>query len=151
VSAKAVQPVHATLIAGRRGGAWQGALLRGPSGIGKSDLALRAVAAGWALVADDRVRLWTSEGVLYGAAPRPLDGLIEVRGLGVVSGPSLRYARVALVVDGPGPVAERMPAPEHADIGSVSLPRFHLAFLEAGAVARLDLALDAALRRRPRL
>lgn len=145
------QPVHATLVAARRAGRWQGALLRGPSGAGKSDLALRALALGWSLVADDRVRLWTSGGVLYGAAPDRLVGLLEVRGLGVVSRPRLRFARVALAVEAAAEVGDRVPDPAWTDLDGVRLPFFRLPLLEPVAVVRLDLALDAAMRRRSRL
>ena len=50
-------------------GGWRGALIEGPSGAGKSDLALRALDAGFRLVADDRVVVWTSGGRLFGRAP----------------------------------------------------------------------------------
>src|SRR3954468_23707618 len=76
--------VHAGLIARRSGGPWRGVLIEGPSGSGKSDLALRALEAGFRLVADDRVVLWASEGRLFGRAPETLFGLIEVRGLDVI-------------------------------------------------------------------
>ena len=46
---------HAGLLAQRIGGRWKGALIEGPSGAGKSDLALKALDAGFRLVADDRV------------------------------------------------------------------------------------------------
>ncbi len=46
--------LHAGLVALRLEGVWRGALIAGPSGVGKSDLALRAIEAGFRLVADDR-------------------------------------------------------------------------------------------------
>ena len=49
--------VHAGLVALRHGGLWRGALITGPSGSGKSDLALRCLEHGFRLVADDRVLL----------------------------------------------------------------------------------------------
>ena len=57
-------------------------LLRGPSGCGKSDLALRLIDRGARLVADDRVVLTVEDGAVVAAAPPPLAGLLEVRGLG---------------------------------------------------------------------
>ena len=59
-------------------------LIEGASGSGKSDLALRCLPLGFRLVSDDRTRLWVSEGRLFGAAPEPIAGLIEARGLGVM-------------------------------------------------------------------
>ena len=60
---------HAGLIARFEPPVWRGVLIDGPSGSGKSDLALRALDGGWMLVADDRVLVWACEGRLYGRAP----------------------------------------------------------------------------------
>ena len=67
---------HGGLIVLRQGGVWRGALIEGPSGVGKSDLALRALDAGFRLVADDRVVVFATGGRLYGKPPEPLAGLI---------------------------------------------------------------------------
>ncbi|WP_040850329.1 HPr kinase/phosphorylase, partial [Nitrospirillum viridazoti] len=74
--------VHATCVS--VGGA--GVLLRGASGSGKSDLALRLVDAGALLVADDQVALAAdpTATLLTATAPERLAGLIEVRGLGIL-------------------------------------------------------------------
>lgn len=145
--------VHATLIAARRDGRWCGALLQGASGVGKSDLALRAVArgGGWRLVADDRVRVWTSAGFLYGAAPARLAGLIEARTLGLCPLPALAFARIALAVQGrpAGAPLERMPDPGRLTLCGVALPSLELALCEASALAKLDQALDQAIRANP--
>jgi serine kinase of HPr protein (carbohydrate metabolism regulator) len=100
---------HAGLVALRLGGRWRGALVEGPAGCGKSDLALRAIDQGFRLVADDRVVLWRSAGGLYGRAPATLHGLIEARGVDVVREPALAFCEVALVVQ-PG-TPERLPEP----------------------------------------
>src|SRR6185312_10220968 len=55
-------------------------LLRGPSGSGKSDLALRLIDAGARLVADDQSELRRVGEVVVVRAPDALRGLIEVRG-----------------------------------------------------------------------
>jgi serine kinase of HPr protein (carbohydrate metabolism regulator) len=78
---------HAGLIAHRVAGTWRGALVEGPSGVGKSDLALRALDQGFVLVADDRTLVFVSGGELYGRAPDALAGLVEARGLGVLPQP----------------------------------------------------------------
>src|SRR3546814_17418763 len=77
--------VHATCIAidGR------GILLRGPSGSGKSDLALRLIDGGALLVADDQVILTEADGELTASAPATTAGRMEVRGIGVVDMPHL--------------------------------------------------------------
>ena len=62
-----------------------GLLIRGPSGIGKSDLALRLIDKGARLVADDRVGLLVSDNHVIARAPATLAGLLEVRGLGMLA------------------------------------------------------------------
>jgi serine kinase of HPr protein (carbohydrate metabolism regulator) len=64
-----------------------GFLLRGPSGIGKSDLALRMMEYNSQLIADDRVDLTLEGGILIAQAPTCLRGLLEVRGVGVIEVP----------------------------------------------------------------
>ncbi|MDB5494676.1 MAG: serine kinase of the HPr protein regulates carbohydrate metabolism [Phenylobacterium sp.] len=140
---------HAGLIAMRLGARWRGALIEGPSGAGKSDLALRMLDRGCRLVADDRVALWVSQGRLFGRAPAPLAGLIEVRGLGLEPVIALPLAEVVLVVRCGEP--ERLPEPQTADLLGVSLPIVTIAALEASAPAKLSRALarfDEAVNRR---
>ena len=79
-------------------------LLCGPSGNGKSDLALRLIDGGAALVADDRVLLEavTSEcgdHRLMASAPAALFDLLEVRGLGIVRCDADSSMRLRLVIN----------------------------------------------------
>ena len=135
--------LHAGLVALRLGGRWRGALILGPSGAGKSDLALRALEAGFRLVADDRVTVWTSGGALYGRAPDPLGGLIETRGLGVGAEPALRFAQVVLAVRcvPDGAAIERMPEVETEIVAQTAIPLTRLDAREASAPAKLRRAL----------
>lgn len=133
--------LHAGLVARRLGGRWRGALIEGPSGAGKSDLALRALGEGFRLVADDRVALWTCEGRLYGRAPGPLHGLIEVRGLDVVAEPAIPFCEVALAVI-PGTPA-RIPDLDTVNRLGLDLPSLTLSYREASAPAKLGRALAA--------
>lgn len=115
-------------------------LLIGPSGSGKSDLALRLLWRGFSLVADDRVDI--EDGVA--APPAALAGLLEVRGLGIVRLPYVATARLALVAE-LGPAAERLPA--QARHAALDLPLINLAAAQASAPERVMLALDCALGR----
>ena len=121
--------LHAGLIARRHDGLWRGALIEGPSGVGKSDLALRALDHGFRLVADDRVVAFTAGGRLYGKAPETLAGLIEVRGLGVVAAASpLPVCEIAVIircVAAPDAV-ERLPDPRARIVAGMSVPVFDL-------------------------
>jgi serine kinase of HPr protein (carbohydrate metabolism regulator) len=135
---------HAGLVALRLDGMWRGALIEGPSGAGKSDLALRAVEAGFRLVADDRVTVWASGGALFGRAPDPIAGLIEGRGLGVLIEPSVAFAQVVLAVAcaGSGEAIERMPEPRRIDIAGISVCRLQIDPFEGSAPAKLRRALQ---------
>lgn len=137
--------VHGTAIAF----AGRGVLLRGPSGSGKSDLALRLIERGARLVADDRVDLSVRRGRVVAAAPRVLAGLIEARGVGIVSAPRRARAEIVLVVDLTKHArVERMPEAERCVVAGVSLPRVRLAPFEASAPVKIRLALEG-LRRAP--
>ena len=72
-------------------------LIEGPSGIGKSSLALALIDRGGVLVGDDGVALSLREGLLWAAPPRHTRGLIEVRNLGLLPMPC-GEAPVALVL-----------------------------------------------------
>jgi serine kinase of HPr protein (carbohydrate metabolism regulator) len=123
------EPRHAGLIARRQDGLWRGALIEGPSGVGKSDLALRALEHGFRLVADDRVLAFAAGGRLYGKAPETLAGLIEVRGLGVIAPHApLPFCEIAVMircVDAPDAV-DRLPDPRAVSVAGVSIPVFDL-------------------------
>ena len=77
----------------------RGVLIRGPSGSGKSSLALALMAYGADLVADDQTELTQQSGLLIASCPAPLAGLIEARGLGLLAAPAQPQAQVVLVVD----------------------------------------------------
>jgi serine kinase of HPr protein (carbohydrate metabolism regulator) len=110
--------IHASCIvlagAGEAFGApsdW-GVLLLAPSGAGKSDLALRMIAQGALLVADDRCEISVDAGAIWARAPETIAGLIEVRALGVTRLPFAPQARIRLAVSlVDGPELARMPEP----------------------------------------
>lgn len=127
--------IHASAVA-RDGRA---VLLLGPPGSGKSDLALRLVAAGWQLVADDRVVLMPGDDGLIASAPARLAGLIEVRGVGIVRQATCS-ASVALALD-LGRPPERLPAPDWIGLAGVSVPLLAFDPFGASAVERVGRAL----------
>lgn len=149
--------IHASCVlldrAGRAFGAPEdaGVLLLGESGTGKSELALRLIAQGARLVADDRTELFLRDGALMARAPASLAGLMEARGLGIVALPHAKEARIALAV---APV-ETGSVPRHpqrefyAPSESLNLPEtarppmLWLSPLEASAPAKVTLAVAA--------
>ena len=124
-----------------------GVLLRGPSGSGKSDLALRLIDGGARLVADDQVLL-TAEAVrIQATAPMRIAGRIEVRGVGIVQVATIEAAPVALVVDLVAPAdVPRLPEPNECRLAGVTLPSVALAPFEASAAAKVRLAVLAEKR-----
>jgi serine kinase of HPr protein (carbohydrate metabolism regulator) len=118
-----------------------GVLLRGPSGSGKSDLALRLIDGGARLVADDRTDLAVEDGRLIATCPAALAGRMEVRGVGIGPVPSAARAVVGLVIDLVEPArVERLPAPTQCRIDGIAQPCLALAPFEASAPAKLRLA-----------
>ena len=122
-----------------------GVLLRGASGSGKSDLALRMIDVGARLIADDRVELRMEQGRLMATAPAALAGLLEIRGVGILPVPAAEEAEVRLVVDlAPRDRVERLPDPETALLLDASVPRLSLCPFDASTPAKLRLAAAAA-------
>ena len=75
-----------------------GVVLLGPSGSGKSDLALRLIDGGAQLVADDRVVVERQGDRLMARPPEAIAGLIEVRGLGIMRVDHRASSALGLVV-----------------------------------------------------
>jgi len=123
-----------------------GVLLRGPSGSGKSDLALRLIDAGARLVADDGVELRRAADRLVAAlpagAPESVRGRLEVRGLGIPPVPSVASAVVACAIDmvTAGDI-ERLPEPQTIQWLGIDVPLLRLDPSTASAAAKVRLAV----------
>ena len=107
------------------------ALIRGPSGAGKSRLAWDLInALPFArLVADDRAHVEARNGCLLVCPAKTLEGMIEVRALGIRRLPFESVAAVGLVVDLAANDADRLPesSARRTEIEGVSLPRLAVA------------------------
>jgi HPr kinase/phosphorylase len=149
--------IHATAVA------WgdRGCLLRGKSGAGKSDLALRFLFTpiyldsdpempnmgardGRSLIADDRVVVTRETNYLSICAPQAIVGQLEVRGIGIIKPPSTRaIARLCLIVDLVTPDAvPRMPDTGYETMLGLAIPRMDLTPFEASAPLKLALAIS---------
>lgn len=62
-----------------------GVLLMGPSGIGKSELALGLITRGHHLIADDCTKFTRAQQKIIGCCPEVLQDFLEVRGLGILN------------------------------------------------------------------
>ena len=113
--------VHASCVAlGDRG-----VLLTGAAGAGKSTAALRLIALGAELVADDQVILEARDGALVASAPEATAGRIEARGVGILSLPHRDRVALAVVVDLDTIESRRLPPGREAEIEDVRLPLVH--------------------------
>jgi serine kinase of HPr protein (carbohydrate metabolism regulator) len=141
--------VHAGLIAIRYRTRWRGILIRGPSGSGKSDLAFRTLSHGFRLVADDRVLIFRSGQRVFGRAPAPIQGVVELRGLGIVPLETLRLAEVSLVIDCVESWAiERMPHVDRLLMLGAEIPTLAICPFEASSPAKLCRAIEVLGRAR---
>lgn len=97
--------LHATCVAVEQ----RGVLILGPSGSGKSGLALQLMTSGAMLVSDDRTDLILRDGKLIARSPPNLRGMIEARGMGILHAPFQDEATVTLVVDLSARETDRLP------------------------------------------
>ncbi len=84
-------------------------LIEGPPGSGKSSLALALIDRGAALIGDDGVSLACVGGRIIAAPPPTIAGLIELRGVGLVTLPVAHPAPLALILTLGGAAGERLP------------------------------------------
>jgi HPr kinase/phosphorylase len=117
----AMEVVHATSVALAEGAV----VIVGASGSGKSALALRLMALGARLVADDQTILSGEGGRLVARCPAPLSGLIEARGVGLLRAVPVECAEVVLVIDLDHPEKQRLPPPRLRQIAGFSIPCLH--------------------------
>jgi serine kinase of HPr protein (carbohydrate metabolism regulator) len=116
-----------------------GVLIEGPSGSGKSDLALRLLDRGAALVADDQVHVARDGGAVRLACPERIAGLIEVRGLGILRVKPAAEAPLALCVT-LGEEA-RLPEPATRDVLGTDVRAVTLDPRAPSAPIKVELAL----------
>ena len=130
------ETVHASCVA--IGG--RAVLIAGPSGSGKSDLALRLLDRGAVLVSDDYTFIEARGGRLVASPPVTIAGKIEVRGVGIVERPFAGGMPVALLVD-LAAAPERLPEPRLTALAGVALPAIALSALEPSAPIKVEAAL----------
>lgn len=133
--------LHATTLAYQN----QGLLLLGPSGSGKSDLALRLISEhGFTLVADDRTDVTVNCLRLVASAPQVIAGKLEVRGLGIVNMPYQNAVPLCLAVElsAAREKVERLPAPQTCAFENISLPLLRLYAFDASTPSKIVLAMQ---------
>jgi serine kinase of HPr protein (carbohydrate metabolism regulator) len=132
------ETVHASSVAmdGRA------VLITGPSGSGKSDLALRLLDRGFTLVSDDQTIVRRDGDRLIASAPPNLAGKLEIRGIGIIDMETATDVPVALVVQLTSEI-ERLPDDRRdRPVLGVRVPLVSVDALTASAASKVALALD---------
>jgi len=121
VTAPGSLTIHATTVA--RAG--RGLVILGPSGSGKSGLALQLMAMGAVLVADDQTILRRREDLLFASCPPAIHGRIEARGVGILAAGAIDEAVVCLAVDLGVAETERLPPLRYVEWLGVPIALVH--------------------------
>ncbi|MGJ8582548.1 MAG: HPr kinase/phosphorylase [Marinosulfonomonas sp.] len=100
-------------------------LIMGPSGSGKSGLALELMSRGASLIADDRTIVTRQEYGVRASCPQALLGKIEARGVGILMAEPQTYAPVRLVVDLTVTETDRLPPFRTLSVLGHQLPLVH--------------------------
>ncbi|WP_255569841.1 HPr kinase/phosphorylase [Actibacterium sp. 188UL27-1] len=112
--------MHASTVAV----AGKGLLILGASGAGKSALAIEMLALGAALVADDRTIVERCDTTLMARAPGPIRNLLEMRGIGLLTVPSMDQVVVHRAIDLDQIEVARLPQTYAIELLGVQLPLF---------------------------
>ena len=132
------ETVHASTVAmdGRA------VLISGPSGSGKSDLALRLLDRGFTLVSDDQTLVRREGDRLIAAAPQNIAGKIEIRGIGIVEMDHVENVPVALLVELTSDI-QRLPDDDRErPMLGIPVPLISIDAMAASAPSKVAVALD---------
>jgi serine kinase of HPr protein (carbohydrate metabolism regulator) len=119
-----------------------GVLFRGPTGSGKSDLALRMIDSGSRLIADDYTELLIKNAALIARAPKTIGGLLEVRGIGILKVDGELQTNLGVIIDLVSPEqVDRRPEDQSEELLGIHVPLFRLFPLEASGPAKVRLVV----------
>jgi serine kinase of HPr protein (carbohydrate metabolism regulator) len=125
----------------------RGVLLLGKSGSGKSDLALRLMARGAMLVADDQVILSEENKALIASVDPSIRGLIEIHGVGLVKFPVANNIPVRLAVNLVQlEQMEHIPNPQTYETLGIKLPQISIYGFDSSAPDKIYAAIHAMRR-----
>jgi serine kinase of HPr protein (carbohydrate metabolism regulator) len=114
----------------------------GPSGSGKSDLALRLLDRGFTLVSDDQTTIKKDGERLIASAPPNIAGKMEVRGIGIVPMETVASVPVALLVELTSEIQRLPDENRERPVLGVRVPLISIDAMTASAPSKVALALD---------
>ena len=117
-------------------------LISGPSGSGKSDLALRLLDRGFTLVSDDQTIVRRDGNRLIASAPPTIKGKLEIRGVGIVEMETVPDVPVALYVELTSEIVRLPDDRRERPVLGVNLPLISVDAQTASAASKVALALD---------
>ena len=117
-------------------------IISGPSGSGKSDLTLRLLDRGFALVSDDQTIVKRDGNRLIASAPENIAGKLEIRGIGIVDIDHLPSVAVALLVELTSDIQRLPDDSRERPILGVAVPLISIDAMTASAPSKVALALD---------
>jgi serine kinase of HPr protein (carbohydrate metabolism regulator) len=117
-------------------------LITGPSGSGKSDLALRLLDRGFVLVSDDRTIVRRDGDRLLASAPPQIAGKLEIRGIGIMDMDTVSDVPVTLIVELTDDIQRLPDDSRERPILGVPLPLVTIDAMTASAPSKVALALD---------
>lgn len=120
-------------------------LIVGPSGSGKSDLALRLIDRGATLISDDIVGIESIDDHLILSAAPNIAGKIELRGVGICVVDCLSSAPLRLVVELTQDVDRMPPDDQSAAIGNFWVPMIKIDPFQASSALKLEWALRSVI------
>jgi serine kinase of HPr protein (carbohydrate metabolism regulator) len=117
-------------------------MISGPSGSGKSDLALRLIDRGFTLVSDDQSIVRRDGERLIASAPPTIAGKLEIRGIGIVAMDHLDDVPVALLVELTSDIQRLPDDSRERPVLGIPLPLVSMDAMTASAASKVVLALD---------
>ncbi len=117
-------------------------LITGPSGSGKSDLALRLVDRGFTLVSDDQTIVKKDANRLLASAPPTIAGKLEIRGIGVVDMEHADNVPVALIVELTSDIQRLPDDSRERPILGLKIPMVTIDAMTASAASKVAVALN---------